>query len=1109
MSDMNLQMRWQRKMVPVMGEVKVDSNNRRYITITAPTSPYSDQRPKFFRLPGSSSSVRLWGSVTLYGSMISECHKGQVTHTFLTCKMAADAAVTKSFSVVLRDGAIHDFVAASSELRDKWVEAFEYIRANSFQVDNFHKELLQNAWLSLTSNKPDALVTMQQVKGLLKTLDVRVTKALLQTLYNDLAGNKPGLNCTKFNILLYELFRRDEVVNLFERISPGESISELSFMSFLRDDQSEKGITLKDVREIIATYGDEGSLQLDGFEQYLTSSENSIFYPSFNQLYQDMDAPLSQYFINSSSVHSSLESYSSALSKGCVKLFQVSLVEGKDKNPVTRFCLFEQFVTLLRDQAFRTTPWPVIIYLSLHGCTEEQQVLAATILEEKLGTLLAKRPSPLFVLPTPASLQNKIVLMGHPHKSHSDLQRLFYFHSHSLDEMPENMRPWDVLVVKEKQLDRIDFSGLDQRNFTNITAILPSKSITERDPMLWMTHGVQIIPFFPNRNTPDHWANDGFFMQNGYCGYVRKPWFLTMDPCAFENTLPANTNPNVYTQVHMMVSSARGLSKISDPLEIVLEIKILGPDATKLQRYKPQKGGTFNPQWDQVFEAPLQNSALDVLVFSLGVRNITGSVAQLAHYALPINCMHTGYRVVKMVAHDDDQPTMSTLFVWVDLTSKVDVKFPLHQHLDSLPEIPLVHTAKSAIIGHFSSAQPELQCSLPSFCGHVISTYPESTTPGKKVGDPICDQYSVSLATDKIIFALADGCNWGEKPKLAAFSAVNNFVEFSTTYCRNVKTVKELGNLLLRALANANRSIFGSHFQDNTYDTLGSTTLLAGVIFRAEENSSPETCMDEVAQLAGSCNANLGHTLSATFLPSQKPVHTGQARMVGLRASGTLSPPAKVTVKKKAPKIPYKWMCMIISVGDCKVFHWSKRLSQILLDFTLNNRGESVRDPGGRIGLHGPDGSPDLRNLTVLCKEVEEGDVFLMCSDGVHDNLDAKNLGKEPADLSATLTGLSWDDAALKHPELLQDLKQRYMADKLTSIINEQCGGIEDAQQVVTGVLQYCLNTTNPIRTWLQDNPNARQPNCSAEFPGKPDHTSLLYIRVGKLFDVDFALQNS
>jgi len=35
----------------------------------------------------------------------------------------------------------------------------------------------------------------------------------------------------------------------------------------------------------------------------------------------------------------------------------------------------------------------------------------------------------------------------------------------------------------------------------------------------------------------------------------------------------------------------------------------------------------------------------------------------------------------------------------------------------------------------------------------------------KRVGDPICDVFGVQIYANCTLFALADGCNWGERPK--------------------------------------------------------------------------------------------------------------------------------------------------------------------------------------------------------------------------------------------------------------------------------------------------------------------------------------------------------
>lgn len=61
------------------------------------------------------------------------------------------------------------------------------------------------------------------------------------------------------------------------------------------------------------------AMSFDGFQMYLCSLEGSIFKPEVRQLHQDMEQPLSHYFISSSHNtylledqlrgHSSLEAY--------------------------------------------------------------------------------------------------------------------------------------------------------------------------------------------------------------------------------------------------------------------------------------------------------------------------------------------------------------------------------------------------------------------------------------------------------------------------------------------------------------------------------------------------------------------------------------------------------------------------------------------------------------------------------------------------------------------------------------------------------------------------------------------------------------------------------
>jgi hypothetical protein len=73
-------------------------------------------------------------------------------------------------------------------------------------------------------------------------------------------------------------------------------------------------------------------------------------------------------------------------------------------------------------------------------------------------------------------------------------------------------------------------------------------------------------------------------------------------------------------------------------------------------------------------------------------------------------------------------------------------------------------------------------------------------------------------------------------------------------------------------------------------------------------------------------------------------------------------------------------------------------------DITAGSRtgaaATDARDSGGRIGPH-IEGNPDLRNLSVYFRNVDEGDVLILTSDGVYDNLDPQSLGLTPEDIGA------------------------------------------------------------------------------------------------------------
>lgn len=191
--------------------------------------------------------------------------------------------------------------------------------------------------------------------------------------------------------------------------------------------------------EIIETYEqDEESktkklLSKDGFVRYLMSDENAPVFLDRLDLYMDMDQPLSHYYINSShntylsgrqfGGKSSVEMYRQTLLAGC-RCVELDCWDGKgeDEEPIIThgmaMCtdiLFKDVIYAIRDCAFVTSDYPVILSFENHCCRAQQYKLAKYC-DEIFGDLLLKEPLPDFplepgqCLPPPSALKRKILI---------------------------------------------------------------------------------------------------------------------------------------------------------------------------------------------------------------------------------------------------------------------------------------------------------------------------------------------------------------------------------------------------------------------------------------------------------------------------------------------------------------------------------------------------------------------------------------------------------------------------------------------------------------------------------------------------------------------------
>jgi len=175
-------------------------------------------------------------------------------------------------------------------------------------------------------------------------------------------------------------------------------------------------------------------LSKEGFTRYMMSDENAPVLLDRLEIYQDMDQPLCKYYINSShntylsgkqfGGKSVVEMYRQTLLAGC-RCVELDCWNGDEKvnfEPIIThgkaMCtdiMFEDCIYAIRDCAFETTEYPVILSIENH-CNKQQQLKMAKMMKKIFGDLLLTEflkdyPRKKGVeMPPPSALKRKILL---------------------------------------------------------------------------------------------------------------------------------------------------------------------------------------------------------------------------------------------------------------------------------------------------------------------------------------------------------------------------------------------------------------------------------------------------------------------------------------------------------------------------------------------------------------------------------------------------------------------------------------------------------------------------------------------------------------------------
>uniref|UniRef100_A0A8C5I7F4 Phosphoinositide phospholipase C n=1 Tax=Gouania willdenowi TaxID=441366 RepID=A0A8C5I7F4_GOUWI len=322
-----------------------------------------------------------------------------------------------------------NFLAMQEGTAKIWTDELFALATNILSQNASRNNFLLKAYtkLKLQVNQDGKI----PVKNILKMFSdkKRIEMALEQCglVNNRSEGIKPDdFTWDAFQKFLDSLCLRPEIQSIFEesgsKRKPFISLDQL--MDFMNRRQRDSRLNevlypplkREQVRQIMEKYETNSSqlerdqISLQAFSRYLGGEENGIVPPERLDIIDDMNQPLSHYFINSShntyltvgqlTGLSSVEMYRQVLLTGC-RCVELDCWKGRppDEEPyithgftMTTEISFKEVIEAIAESAFKTSPYPVILSFENHVDSAKQQAKMAEYCRTIFGDALLIDP---------------------------------------------------------------------------------------------------------------------------------------------------------------------------------------------------------------------------------------------------------------------------------------------------------------------------------------------------------------------------------------------------------------------------------------------------------------------------------------------------------------------------------------------------------------------------------------------------------------------------------------------------------------------------------------------------------------------------------------------
>ncbi|KAM8849613.1 1-phosphatidylinositol 4,5-bisphosphate phosphodiesterase delta-1-like isoform 2-T2 [Spinachia spinachia] len=643
-----------------------------------------------------------------------------------------------------------DLIASSEEEAKRWVNSLQKVVFNRNNLNSLQKteHWIFNCLRKADKNKDDKM-SQSELKDFLRLINVEVDDKYAEFLFQKCDKSKSGYLAGEEIIHFYELLtHREEIDVIYREYAKATGfMSPQNLVDFLIKEQREEA-TLADAHNIIQKHEpDENAkekklLSKDGFLMYMHHPQAMVLDPDHREVYQDMSQPLNHYFISSShntylmedqlTGPSSTEAYVRALLKGC-RCVELDVWDGSDDEPViyhgytlTSKILFKDAIKSIKEYAFKTSDYPVILSLENH-CSVAQQELMADYMSSILGSALVTAPLGGGMpsdFPSPEELKGKFLIKG---KRLNKLEASFAPEAAAAEESDvteedeENNEDKDEQKEEEKKKKKklklakalsdmvvycksVHFNGFEdaRRNlsFYEMSSFKEAKAMTlaEESANAYIRHnvdklsriypagsradssnyspvplwnaGCQIVALNFQTACKDMDVHQGQFLVNGKSGYVLKPAFMRDRTTEFDPISLTRGPWLKHKTLHVMVISAQQLPKVNkkktsivDPL---VRVQVYGvPDDVAEKETTAVANNGFNPAWNENFQFDVYVPELALVRFAVEDHDSTSSNEFVGQYTLPFDSLKMGYRHVPLLGKNGDALPSSGLFLHI------------------------------------------------------------------------------------------------------------------------------------------------------------------------------------------------------------------------------------------------------------------------------------------------------------------------------------------------------------------------------------------------------------------------------------------------------------